>query len=933
MLLFFCSCCSAADSAFAVRPNVGCCMCVYSSSAAFIYYSPQSTNCEEKIIIIIIIIDSPFFVQLKAKNLPKPSSTHKLTIWLPGASPGCFSSGQLFTAMNSSAFIENLKQVFAECDTNNKGSLGRREFSELCEKIGLNKEAADETFARLDIDKNERITFDEFAAGFNQYTKQTAARSGSTSRRQSAAASPTSSSSPPKTSGGDSSRKPADSTTRSNAARPKSANLTPSLTPRSSASVSPFNARKNASPVGVMSLGSANSSSGNLAPGGGGGASHRSNSVSDVQLNGGQLKENLGANDGGDSSPTGSSGNNNNVVVYSSEHLAASGQGDAGSGQFGSLLSSNGSFSQLRNMQDLLECVQKLQSENQILTQIFFKDKREREEYISQLGEEFDQQVREVEERANKRAREELESEKKRLREMMQTERETLQHHYQTIEKMSQLIKSSAVSNKQSGEDADSIDKVKSKLEDTYLENRQLKRSLLDTKSDVAMIWKEMERLKRQYEDKLSNAYLRNNETRSECDHIKQQLSLMKDSNRKLQDASDVITNYITDKVEPVIKNTIGEVDGDGNLLTPSGSSSLTGCSTRPGGSQSNSRRGSILSQYLNGANQRNEQSEDAGHADRNSSNSTDAFNGSSVHSGDLESLAESSRGEATSSTTRAPYQQTRQLTSKLAKIELNNVASTREGQLSGEQEGTKTIKSSSHNDTDQQAQDFTAIRHAAQLNLVNHLANSRSINDDLSSSDSSGNFHATSRRLLEQQQQQPITQQQQQQRPQQHQQVISHQTQAQQKQLLKQHHSSMIELSKPTKSATKQSVRSKFGKRSLIGRHFFIGSRESAQSDAQISGANSEAEGHVDLKATSKSLSLDHAIDGPLVEPADGPSRATFDIILVGDSFVGKSSFAARFMEGSFVQGLISNCSIDFKTKAYKVDGINYTVNLWDTA
>lgn len=88
----------------------------------------------------------------------------------------------------------------------------------------------------------------------------------------------------------------------------------------------------------------------------------------------------------------------------------------------------------------------------------------------------------------------------------------------------------------------------------------------------------------------------------------------------------------------------------------------------------------------------------------------------------------------------------------------------------------------------------------------------------------------------------------------------------------------------------------------------------------------------HIAELAEAKSLSADHA-DDPIIEPSDGPSVATFNIILVGDSFVGKSSFAARFIEGNFVQGLISNCSIDFKTKSYKVDGVNYTVNLWDTA
>ena len=119
------------------------------------------------------------------------------------------------------------------------------------------------------------------------------------------------------------------------------------------------------------------------------------------------------------------------------------------------------------------------------------------------------------------------------------------------------------------------------------------------------------------------------------------------------------------------------------------------------------------------------------------------------------------------------------------------------------------------------------------------------------------------------------------------------------------------------------------------------MGSRthQSSDSAAKVAGDSVDSGEKVNNNNnSSNSRSLDQSLDtgaheDPIIEPADGPSKATFNIILVGDSFVGKSSFAARFIEGSFVQGLISNCSIDFKTKSYKVDNVNYTVNLWDTA
>lgn len=706
--------------------------------------------------------------------------------------------------MDNSAFMENLRQLFAECDVDNNGCLGRDEFSELCAKIGLNREAAHETFDRLDIDKDDKITFDEFAAGFNQYKSSSAAATTTT---------------PPPT------------TTTTTTTANLSANNHLTITNQQSDNhqqqhpfikkpPSPAStlARKSASPVGILSLGgSATSTTPTTTISG---ASSSSNNLlgltkTSTTSSGGGGSADISDFNGVDTASSSFYGGtasalrqpDESIVVYSSE---TTGQDyydqPTGSGsQFNSLfgggggsMNGSGNFSQVRNMQELLDCVQKLQSENQILSQIFFKDKREREEYISQLGEEFDQQVREVEERANRRAREELEAEKRRLREMMQAERETLQHHYKTIEKMSKIIHQTPQAGASSSDlllDGEGIDKVKSKLEDTHAENRQLKRSLLDTKTDVAMIWKEMEKLKRQYEDKLSSAYQKNNETRNECDHIKQQLNLMKDSNRKLQDASDVITTYITDKVDPVIKGATSSGPDD-QYLSPNGCHSLTGSLRLGGGSQSNSRRGSVLSEYLNS------------HPD------------SMDEDEDMEpKTAAVAASAAVDSTPVIPPTK--------------------------EKENQQVLKKISTPEPESQEKARAKLQTS----------------------------------------------------------------------------SSQLDTSTPKAPSRESSLKN-------LGRHFFIGSKDKLSSSRE-----SSAPASAEVLAKTKSLSLDTSGGEPLVEPADGPSVATFNIILVGDSFVGKSSFAARFMEGNFVQGLISNCSIDFKTKSYKVDGVNYTVNLWDTA
>lgn len=780
--------------------------------------------------------------------------------------------------------MDNLKQLFAECDTDNNECLGREEFSLLCTKIGLNKEAADETFNRLDIDKNGRITFDEFTAGFNQYRQ---ANNQTGSPEAASLISKSSSSSSPNLNNHSNKRQESPPTSNN---LTKNSTLSPGPGRNNKLCPSPAGiaSRKQASPLGVMSLGSTGSSS-NLV---GGRSSSAGADFSDFNSQDGGCYSNYGTNNNGDSNST--SKDRDSVVIYSSDNIADYDQASGGSDQFGSLISSSGSLSQMKNMQDLLDCVQKLQSENQILSQIFFKDKREREEYINQLGEEFDLQVKEVEERANKRAREELENEKKRLREMMQAERETLQHHYQTIEKMSKLIKSSANGK---FDDSESIDRVKSKLEDTYMENRQLKKSLLDTKTDVALIWKEMEKLKQQYEDKLSSAYKRNNETRNECDHIKQQLCLMKDSNRKLQDASDVITNYITDKVEPVIKGaTSGEEDCSNNgQLTPGGSNNIRiGIS-----SQSSSRRGSILSQYLNGSDTNATDTDGGGGGtgiDLNNNNTTNSKTTSppSLGGASISFIPEESTGldkvTLPRATLKSNSSQIKPLPRPRNSLESSNSDSVR-------QTSTDSNKAPSSSKNDDETKDKVSTT-PAQRSPNNHSRNSvtsYSVSADQSSIESNRG-----------------------------------------KKVRHKHTTSLVELSKSkelnkVKSSNKHSG-SVSSRRTNSGRHFFIGSRES-QSEAQDS---SRINGNADFRRTSilrlKSLSLDHS-DFPNVEPSDGPSRATFDIILVGDSFVGKSSFAARFMEGTFVKGLVSNCSIDFKTKSYKIDGVNYTVNIWDTA
>ena len=782
----------------------------------------------------------------------------------------------------SSSFMDNLRQLFAECDLDRSGSLGRAEFKELCKRIGLNMGAADETFERLDIDKNEQITFDEFVAGFQQYSRT--AGSPTTNSSSSAAGS------------------------SSSAAAAAATRLSPGA--RSRARTSPASSGAGHSSPPPMHLGSNSSSPIGSGP----------NSALHLM----QQVPGAGSFDFAPAAPAAlgrapqtahSAGDYHrqlsldNVVVYSNDGLQQHSQDFVGqfgntSGQFGSLLSnSSGSLagsSQVKTMQDLLDCVQKLQSENQQLTQIFFKDKREREVYISQLGEEFDHQLREVEERAQRRAREELEGEKRHLREMMQQERETLEQHYETLEKISKFVKSpdgsglvlvngelesepGACGPGSEAAGGQTIEKVKSQLEDTFMENRQLKRSLLDTKTDVAMIWKEMEKLKRQYEDKLSSAYEKHRETQSECDHIKQQLSLMKDSNRKLQDASDVITNYITDRVEPVIKVASGcnlsERDEQAALEHLNG--------VLRANSAANSRRGSILSEYLIADGDEEEEAEEPGRATTNNRlkagaspgpNRPDAVDAPREAPEIRLQVPPASQPGAPRMAPIPPKKQ--QVKEQLPEVETGG------HQLEGAKGAQAREAFSISRRRESSGSSSTSAGGASSKRQVSANKDKAAAKSAETAAQSGPGAKAAEQKSAKQ---------------------------------------SDAGSAKPSQAPSGGGIKN-------FGRNLLLAARsqsDAKQSDKPAAPAAKLAEGPPP-RATSVE---EPPQQQPSVEPADGPSKATFNVILVGDSFVGKSSFAARFIEGNFVQGLISNCSIDFKTKSYKVDGENYTINLWDTA
>jgi Ras-related protein Rab-8A len=55
--------------------------------------------------------------------------------------------------------------------------------------------------------------------------------------------------------------------------------------------------------------------------------------------------------------------------------------------------------------------------------------------------------------------------------------------------------------------------------------------------------------------------------------------------------------------------------------------------------------------------------------------------------------------------------------------------------------------------------------------------------------------------------------------------------------------------------------------------------------------------------------------------------------VIVIGDSTVGKTQLTLRFVDGTFSTATMTTIGVDFKSKAVRVRGNEYKLQIWDTA
>lgn len=190
-------------------------------------------------------------------------------------------------------------------------------------------------------------------------------------------------------------------------------------------------------------------------------------------------------------------------------------------------------------LEDLLEEMKRLQDENRKLEENWQREKREHERHLHVLEEELEGQVQEVEHRAKMKAREEADEEKKSIKLQMNAEIDQFQANLLLFEKMDSLLKA----NKSSQQD-EKMTEIKHRLDESTHENRQLRMSLMDTQTNVALMRSELAQLRTQYEEKcreLNGEKEKIMEVMHEQDHLAKQLHILHDANTRLQDTNDTL--------------------------------------------------------------------------------------------------------------------------------------------------------------------------------------------------------------------------------------------------------------------------------------------------------------------------------------------------------------------------------------------------------
>ncbi|XP_064476659.1 ras and EF-hand domain-containing protein homolog isoform X2 [Ornithodoros turicata] len=198
---------------------------------------------------------------------------------------------------------------------------------------------------------------------------------------------------------------------------------------------------------------------------------------------------------------------------------------------------------------DLLDNMKRLQEENCQLESTWLREKKEHESHLRRMEEEMDSQVKIMEQQAKEKAQEEAEAQRKNLQARMSEEMDELQSHVSLFEKVEKWLRANESHDKK-------LTSVHSKLDEALQENRQLRLSLMDTQSNVALTRSELAQIRTQYENKCKQLYDERDKIMNvlqEQGFVTRQLQHLQDANKRLQDTNDILRSVLekAEKMSP----------------------------------------------------------------------------------------------------------------------------------------------------------------------------------------------------------------------------------------------------------------------------------------------------------------------------------------------------------------------------------------------
>ncbi|XP_063866279.1 ras and EF-hand domain-containing protein homolog [Scylla paramamosain] len=184
----------------------------------------------------------------------------------------------------------------------------------------------------------------------------------------------------------------------------------------------------------------------------------------------------------------------------------------------------------------LLQEIEQVQEHHKRLEVLYQKERQHHATALKSLESELEDQVAKVEQKAKMEARQESEEEKRQLQDQMEQEMAELQTHLRIFQKVDSWLK------KEEDGGGDRVQEVRRKLEDAYHDNRTLNMTLHETTANLGLMRSDLAQMRLQYEEKCRELHNEREtvlEYMHQYDHMKRQMELLHEANKRLQDTND----------------------------------------------------------------------------------------------------------------------------------------------------------------------------------------------------------------------------------------------------------------------------------------------------------------------------------------------------------------------------------------------------------